>query len=54
MYRSEIETQVHLCLISVVLTIFDDDRRIFQAICAGASGYLLKKTPAARLLKGYS
>jgi DNA-binding NarL/FixJ family response regulator len=38
-------------VISVVLTIFDDDRRIFQAICAGASGYLLKKTPAPRLLE---
>jgi DNA-binding NarL/FixJ family response regulator len=38
-------------VISVVLTIFDDDRRIFQAICAGASGYLLKKTPAQRLLE---
>ena len=39
-------------LVQVVLTVFDDDRRIFEAICAGASGYLLKKTPAARLLQG--
>jgi DNA-binding NarL/FixJ family response regulator len=38
-------------VISVALTVFDDDKRIFQAICAGASGYLLKKTPAARLLE---
>jgi DNA-binding NarL/FixJ family response regulator len=35
----------------VVLTVFDDDRRIFEAICAGASGYLLKKTPAPRLIQ---
>lgn len=38
-------------LVLVVLTVFDDDRRVFQAICAGASGYLLKKTPSARLLQ---
>jgi DNA-binding NarL/FixJ family response regulator len=34
-----------------VLTVFDDDRRIFEAICAGATGYLLKKTPAPRLIQ---
>jgi DNA-binding NarL/FixJ family response regulator len=39
-------------LVLVVLTVFDDDRRIFEAICAGASGYLLKKTPAPRLIQG--
>ena len=35
----------------VLLTVFRDDDRIFQAICAGACGYLLKKTPPARLLE---
>jgi len=39
-------------LVLVVLTVFDDDRRVFEAICAGASGYLLKKTPAPRLIQG--
>lgn len=39
-------------VISVVLTVFDDDRSIFEAICAGASGYLLKRTPPARLIDG--
>jgi DNA-binding NarL/FixJ family response regulator len=39
-------------LVLVVLTVFEDDRRIFEAICAGASGYLLKKTPAPRLIQG--
>src|SRR5262245_6395751 len=34
----------------LVLTVYDDDERIFDAICAGACGYLLKKTPPARLL----
>lgn len=37
---------------SLMLTIYDDDERIFGAICAGASGYLLKSTPPARLLEG--
>ena len=34
----------------VALTVYEDDRRIFEALCAGASGYVLKKTPPARLL----
>ena len=33
-------------------TVYEDDERIFDALCAGASGYLLKKTPPARLLEG--
>lgn len=35
----------------LMLTVYDDDERIFDAICAGASGYLLKRTPPARLLE---
>jgi len=38
-------------LVIVMLTVYDDDDRIFEALCAGACGYLLKKTPAARLLE---
>lgn len=34
----------------VVLTVFEDRNSIIQAICAGADGYLLKRTPADRLL----
>ena len=34
----------------LILTVYDDDDRIFNALCAGADGYLLKKTPPARLL----
>jgi DNA-binding NarL/FixJ family response regulator len=37
-------------LLVLMLTIYDDDERIFDAMCAGACGYLLKKTPPARLL----
>lgn len=35
----------------LMLSVYDDDDRIFDALCAGASGYLLKKTPPARLLE---
>jgi DNA-binding NarL/FixJ family response regulator len=38
-------------LLVLVLTVYDDDERIFEAMCAGACGYLLKKTPPARLLE---
>ncbi len=34
--------QIHF----IVLTVFDDDEKIFEAIKAGASGYLLKHEPA--------
>ncbi len=35
----------------LMLTIYDDDERIFQAMCAGACGYLLKKTAPEKLLE---
>lgn len=38
-------------LLLLMLTVYDDDERIFDALCAGACGYLLKKTPPARLLE---
>jgi DNA-binding NarL/FixJ family response regulator len=41
----------HPDLIILMLSVYDDDERIFDAMCAGASGYLLKKTPPARLLE---
>lgn len=36
----------------LALTVYDDEEDIFAALCAGASGYLLKDTPPARLLEG--
>src|ERR1700712_3746361 len=33
----------------IILTVFDDDTKIFDAIRAGASGYLLKHEPASAL-----
>jgi DNA-binding NarL/FixJ family response regulator len=38
-------------LLILMLTVYDDDERIFDAMCAGAAGYLLKKTPPVRLLE---
>ena len=35
----------------LMLTVYDDDDRIFDALCAGATGYLLKRTPPAKLLE---
>jgi DNA-binding NarL/FixJ family response regulator len=35
----------------LMLTVYDDDDRIFDALCAGATGYLLKHTPPAKLLE---
>jgi len=35
----------------LALTIYDNDEQIFNALCKGANGYLLKNTPPARLLE---
>ncbi|MBD1208141.1 MAG: response regulator transcription factor [Ignavibacteria bacterium] len=37
-------------LLILMLTIFQDSDRIFQALQAGATGYLLKKTPPAEIV----
>ena len=41
----------HPEMLLLVLTVYDDDEYIFDALCAGACGYLLKKTPPARLIE---
>ena len=38
-------------LLLLMLTVYDDDEVIFDALCAGACGYMLKKTPPARLIE---
>jgi len=42
----------HPQMMFLILTIYDDDERIFDALCVGACGYLLKNTPMNRLLEG--
>ena len=34
----------------LMLSVYTDNDRIFDALCAGAQGYLLKKTPPSRLV----
>lgn len=35
----------------LMLTVYADEERIFESICNGARGYVLKNTPSARLLE---
>ncbi len=35
----------------IMLTVYGDNERLFRSLMAGASGYLLKTTPSARLLE---
>ena len=34
----------------IMLTVFDDEKQIFEAICSGASGYLLKSAPPHEII----
>ena len=43
------ERSPHLCILA--LTIYADEDEVFDALCAGASGYLLKNIPRERLLE---
>jgi len=36
----------------LILTVFDDDDKIFQSLCAGGSGYLLKSSTPEQILQG--
>ncbi len=38
-------------ILILMLSVYDDNERIFDALCAGACGYLLKKTPPAQLME---
>lgn len=35
----------------MILTVYEDDDRVFKSLAAGATGYVLKKTPPAELLE---
>ncbi len=35
----------------LMLTVFDDNKNVFETLKAGANGYVLKKTPPAKLLE---
>lgn len=38
----------------LMLTVHADSKRVFEALCAGACGYLIKDTPPAKLLEAIS
>ncbi|MBS1795444.1 MAG: response regulator transcription factor [Acidobacteria bacterium] len=38
-------------MLILMLTVYEDDERIFEALCAGASGYLLKRTQPSKILE---
>lgn len=42
----------HPEILFMMCTIYDEDEKIFEALRAGANGYILKKTQPARLLEG--
>jgi DNA-binding NarL/FixJ family response regulator len=39
-------------ILFMMCTIYEEDEKIFEALRAGASGYILKKTQPAKLLEG--
>ena len=46
------EIKEHYPKLNVLMqTVFEDDDKIFESICNGASGYILKNTPPAQLLE---
>lgn len=38
-------------LLVIMCTVFEDDANIFNALCAGAVGYILKKTPPEEMIR---
>jgi DNA-binding NarL/FixJ family response regulator len=42
-----VSPEVHV----IMLTVFDDNQRVFDAVCAGATGYLLKRTPDEKIIE---
>jgi len=38
----------------MMLTVYEDNENIFDALCAGAGGYLVKNTPPERLVEAIS
>jgi DNA-binding NarL/FixJ family response regulator len=35
----------------IMYTVFEDDEKLFECLCAGANGYLLKKTPPEKIFE---
>lgn len=48
---TEILQEKFPCVKILIQTVFDDSEKIFNALCAGASGYILKNDPPSKLLQ---
>ncbi|HEY5325370.1 MAG TPA: response regulator transcription factor, partial [Mucilaginibacter sp.] len=35
----------------IMFTVFEDEDKLFECLCAGANGYMLKKTPPGKLFE---
>lgn len=44
--------ETHPEILFMMCTIYEEDEKIFEALSAGANGYILKKTQPAKLLEG--
>jgi DNA-binding NarL/FixJ family response regulator len=42
-----VSKEIHI----IMLTVFDDNQRVFESVCAGATGYLLKRTPDEKIIE---
>ncbi|MFH1527278.1 MAG: response regulator transcription factor [Bacteroidota bacterium] len=46
-FIKEISPLIHV----VILSVYDDNDKVFNALCAGASGYLLKDSPPSKIVE---
>ncbi|MEO5647463.1 MAG: response regulator transcription factor [Chitinophagaceae bacterium] len=42
---------IPVCLFFMMFTVYENGEKVFEALKAGASGYLLKKTPPAKIIE---
>lgn len=42
-----VSKEIHI----IMLTVFDDNQRVFESVCAGVTGYLLKRTPDEKIIE---
>jgi DNA-binding NarL/FixJ family response regulator len=47
----KVAKQINPDLNILMLTVYEESEIVFEALCAGACGYLVKKTPPARLIE---
>ncbi|GMR25364.1 MAG: response regulator transcription factor [Ignavibacteria bacterium] len=48
---TEVLKSLYPNLTIIMLTVFDDDKKVFDSLKAGASGYILKRTPLEKIVE---